>query len=94
MVTLAYMHVGHRAFLGFYYLHYSYNNAVMHSFIYQLSKTRKSHQQQGDSAHLQQGDSVQGDSVHLIRARHLQEDKSTLFADLPCELPQLMWWPE
>ena len=29
---------GHRSFLGFFYLYYSYNSAVMHTFIYLLRK--------------------------------------------------------
>ena len=34
---------GHRAFLGFMYLYYSYNNAVVHTFVYQLTRKRGGH---------------------------------------------------
>lgn len=33
------VHTGHRAFLGFFYLDYAYNNAVMHVFIATLKDT-------------------------------------------------------
>ena len=53
---------GHRAFLGFFYLYYSYNNAVMHCFVHLLKGRRRRRLPSEEE---------------LVRQEHFQEDLSS-----------------